>query len=286
MSTYKISFEQLRQDPAIAGMFDALERGFEKFDVDFYLVGALARDMWLGMNDTRPKRTTTDVDLAVFIPDTRTYNELKDYLVNEEGFNAYHGNSFVLIWQDGTEVDLMPFGDIEDNGVVHVEGTGYTTTHVDGFREVYEAGLPEMELESGNRFKFCTMAGVVLLKIIAWDDRPEIRRDDILDISDMLKHYFKIHEEEIFANHSELFLDENAELMGIAATVLGREMGKILKRNQVIANRVKGIIEENTKQQTNSRMGAIMTEYFDNTVEENIALLTRILAGIDEGNKK
>ncbi len=286
MSSYKISYDQLRQDPAIARMLDALERGFTKFKVDFYLVGALARDMWLGMNNKRPKRTTTDVDFAVFIPDTKTYNELKDYLISEEGFNSYHGNSFVLIWKDGTEVDLMPFGDIEDNGKVHVEGTGYTTIHVDGFREVYEEGLPDMELESGNRFKFCTLAGVVLLKIIAWDDRPEVRRDDILDISDMLKHYFSIHEEEIYENHNDLFLDENAELIEIAATVLGREMGEILKRNEEIANRVKGIIEENTRDQHNSRMGAIMTEYFDNTVEDNIGLLMRILSGINEGNKK
>jgi len=44
MSFYKINFEQLRQDPQISEMLSALERGLERFGIDFYLVGALARD--------------------------------------------------------------------------------------------------------------------------------------------------------------------------------------------------------------------------------------------------
>jgi len=270
----------------MSGLQISVERGFEKFGVDFFLVGALARDTWMGLNNKQPKRTTADVDFAILIPDTKTFTELKDHLIKEEGFNPYHGNSFVLLWKDGTQVDLLPFGDIEDNGSVHVEGTGYTTIHVDGFREIYDEGLPEIELETGNRFKFCSLPGIVLLKLIAWDDRPEMRRKDILDISDILNHYFDIDSDNIYGNHNELFLDENAELIEIAATVLGREMGEILKRNEDIANRVKGIIEDNARLQHSSRIGAIMTEYFDNTVEDNIGLLTRILSGINEGNKK
>jgi predicted nucleotidyltransferase len=285
MSYYKISFDQLRREAEMSGLLDAVQRGFEKFDVDFFLVGALARDTWMGLNNKQPKRTTADVDFAILIPDTKTFTDLKGYLIKEEGFNPYHGNSFVLLWEDGTQVDLLPFGDIEDNGSVHVEGTGYTTIHVDGFREVYDEGLPEMELESGNRFKFCSLPGIVLLKLIAWDDRPEMRRKDILDISDILNHYFDIDSDNIYENHSELFLDEKAELMDIGATVLGREMGEILKRNTEIATRVNGIIEDNIKDQQNSRIGNIMTEYFDNAVEDNIALLTRILSGINENKK-
>ena len=46
MNTYKINYEQLRQNPEITDMLSALERGFEKFEIDFYLVGAVARDVW------------------------------------------------------------------------------------------------------------------------------------------------------------------------------------------------------------------------------------------------
>ena len=47
MNTYKINYNQLRQQPEISGMLTALERGLAKFKVDFYLVGAVARDVWM-----------------------------------------------------------------------------------------------------------------------------------------------------------------------------------------------------------------------------------------------
>src|SRR6476620_10775272 len=113
MSFYKINYEQLRQQPGITEMLSALERGFEKFRIDFYLVGAVARDVWMsGINKIAPRRTTADIDFAVLINDKGTYEALKDYLINTERFYPYRGNAFVLIWKDKTEVDLLPFGAI------------------------------------------------------------------------------------------------------------------------------------------------------------------------------
>jgi predicted nucleotidyltransferase len=282
MSYYKIYFDQWQQDATISGLLDALQRGFGKFGIDFYLIGALARDTWMGLNDKKPRRATKDVDFAILIPDTKTFDQLKEYLVGEEGFNEYHGNAFVLLWTDGTQVDLMPFGEIEDNGVVHVEGTGHTSINVDGFREVYDEGLPEVELESGNVFKFCTLQGIVLLKLIAWHDRPEMRSKDILDISDILNHYFDIHSEKIYDGHNDLFEEEAAGLIDIAATVLGREIGAILLHNDNIASRVIDILTQNTNDSANSRIAEVMTSYFDNSIERNIAILQRIINGIQD----
>ena len=47
MNSYKINFKQLRLQPEISEMLSALERGFTKFGVDFYLVGAVARGAWM-----------------------------------------------------------------------------------------------------------------------------------------------------------------------------------------------------------------------------------------------
>ncbi len=195
MSSYKISFEQIRQSPELSQMLGSLERGLERFGIDYYLVGAVSRDVWMtGINNIAPKRTTRDVDFAVFINERGIYEKLREYLITTEGFNPNHENAFVLIWQDGTQVDLLPFGAIEDdNRRVTVQGTGYTSVHVDGFLEVYEQQLPEVELGGVHRFKFCTLPGIVLLKLIAWDDRPESRRSDILDISHILAHFFDIY---------------------------------------------------------------------------------------------
>ena len=115
MSSYKISFDQIRQDHALSDMLKALERGLEKFNIDYYLVGAVSRDVWMsGINSIPPKRTTGDIDFAVFINDKGIYEQLKEYLIKNENFSPFKENAFVLIWKDGTEVDLLPFGAVED----------------------------------------------------------------------------------------------------------------------------------------------------------------------------
>lgn len=265
-------------------MLSALERGFEKFGIDFYLVGAVARDVWMsGINKIAPRRTTGDIDFAVLINDKGIYEALKDYLIKTEGFQPTKENAFVLLWKDKTEVDLLPFGAIEDEeGKVTVQGTGYTTVHVPGFTEVYEEGLPELELAGDHQFKFCTLPGIVILKLIAWDDRPEARRDDINDISDILNHFFNMYDNEIWDNHSDLFADENAELKHIAARVMGREMAKIAKRNEKLYNRIDGILKINTGDLANSQMAAIMVEFYQNTVEDNVLLLQKLMQGFNE----
>lgn len=284
MSSYKINYKQLRQQPEITEMLSALERSFQKFGIDFYLVGALARDVWMsGINKITPRRTTGDIDFAVLINDKGTYEALKAYLVEEEGFHQFKDNAFVLFWKDKTEVDLLPFGAIEDeDGRATTSGMGLTNISLPGFIEVYEEGLPQLDLEGRHQFKFCTLPGIVLLKMIAWDDRPEIRRDDIKDISDILNHFFNMYDNEIWDNHSDLFGDEHADLMHIAARVMGREMNKIAKRNEKVFNRIEGILNANTDDMPNSKMGAIMIEYFENTLEENVLLLQQLKQGFTE----
>src|SRR5690606_18134992 len=149
MSTYKINFKELQQRPDFLEMLVALERGFKEFYIDFYLVGAVARDIWMtAINKIPPSRITRDIDFAVFIEDKGTYENLKRYLVEIEHFQPSRENNFVLLWQGRIQVDLLPFGNIEDENVkASFEGTGLTTMNMPGFREIYDSGLPEAELE-------------------------------------------------------------------------------------------------------------------------------------------
>jgi predicted nucleotidyltransferase len=276
MSTYRINFKQLRQQPELSEMLTALERGLKKFDIDFYLVGAVARDLWMSaIHDIPPSRITGDIDFAVFIDDKGTYENLQKYLIDIEGFSPYMGNAFVLVWKGFIQVDLLPFGEIEDkNDSVTVEGSGLTSLNMLGFKEVYDDGLPEVELEEIHTFKFCTLPGIVILKLLAWQDRPEIRRDDIKDVSNVLKHFFNMYDEEIYENHNDLFGDLDLHL--IAARVMGREMNKIAKRNDVLYNRIKDLLDVNI---VDIEMARIMVEFYENTIEDNLAILKQIKAG-------
>ena len=284
MPTYKINYNQLSQQPEITEMLYALQRGLEKFGIDFYLVGAVARNVWMtGINNIAPRRTTGDIDFAVLINDKGVYEALKTYLIITEGFQPYKGNEYVLIWKENLEVDLLPFGAIDDEDAkFNSNGLGSTSISLQGFSEIYNDGLPTLDLEGKHQFKFCTLPGIVLLKLIAWDDRPETRRDDIKDISDILNHFFDMNDNEIFENHHDLFEKEEASLKHIAARVMGREMSKIAKKNELLFSRIVDILDSNTLVSQNSDMAKIMIEYYDNTIDDNVRLLKHLRQGFTE----
>ena len=280
MKSWKVSIEQLRLDPATYELLDVLQKGFQHFGIDYYLVGAISRNAWMnGLHRIVPRRTTTDIDFAVLINDKGRFEELMSHLIKNENFVGSKENAFVLIWKNGYQVDLLPFGAIEDEDrKVSIIGTGFTSVDVPGFLEIYEGELPEIDINN-HRLKCCSLPGIVLLKLIAWDDRPELRSGDIIDIADILKYFFDMYTDEIYENHHDLFQYDEMELIDIAAIVLGREIKKIACRNKELENRLLHILNGNTESYATSRIAILMTSYFDNTAEDNYKLLIRIKHG-------
>ena len=91
-----------------------------------------------------------------------------------------------------------------------------------------------------------------------------------------------MYDNEIWENHSELFVEDDADLKHIAARVMGREMSKIAQRNEKLFGRIEEILNTNTDDMPNSKMAAIMVEYFENTVEDNVLLLQQLKKGFTE----
>ncbi|SHJ08939.1 Predicted nucleotidyltransferase [Arenibacter nanhaiticus] len=281
MSTYRINFKQLHQRPDFSEMLAALERAFQKHQVDFYLVGAVARDLWMtAIHQIPPSRITRDIDFAIFIEDKGVFENLKQYLVEIEHFQPSKENDFVLLWQGRMQIDLLPFGSIVDKNVkVNFEGTGLTSLNMPGFKEIYDSGLPEVELEGEHRFKFCSLPGIIILKLIAWEDRPEIRRDDLKDILSILSHFFNMYTDQIYEHHSDLFGYDDFGLNLIAARVMGREMKKIAIRNQKLHDRLSNLLAKNTMDINTSQMAKIMANLADITIEESLRPLLEMRLG-------
>jgi len=277
----KIPFNKIRSEGNYKEILEALERGFSKFGIDFYLVGATARDVWMrGIHEVPPKRATSDIDFGIMIKDSYIFDELKNYLTEVEGFTSYKENAFVLIWKDKTQIDLIPFGDLEQEGVVTVNGTGFTSMNVEGFKEVFEQASQEIQTED-QHFKVCTLAGIVILKLIAWDDRPEIRRDDIDDVAEIIKNYFHFNSEAIWEHHIDLFTDDN-DLDEIASQYLGREIGKIISGNAKLIDRIKEILEKGLSESNSNNLDELIARESSETIDFSRSLISHILAGIKE----
>jgi len=278
----KISLNKIRQEGNFKELLDAIERGFNQFGIDFYLVGATARDVWMrGVHKVTPKRATSDLDFAVMLKDRKQFGELKKYLIKVEGFVPYKENAFVLIWKDRIQVDLIPFGDLEKEGVVTVKGTGFTSMNVEGVRGVFEEASAQIQIDENMQFKVCTLSGIVVLKLIAWDDRPEVRGDDIDDIADILRHYFRFNSEAIWEKHFDLFVDD-AGLDEIASQYLGREIGKIVMKNSKLKYRIFDILKRGISETKSNGLDELLAKKLDNTIGFCRSLISHVIVGIKD----
>jgi len=162
-----------------------------------------------------------------------------------------------------------------------IPGQGSAQIAINGFREVYETGTDDVEFEDGHTFKVCTLPGIVILKLIAFDDRPEIRQKDIKDIALILKHYFDIESDLIYDDHSDLF-DADKDLHYIAVRVLGRQIKSIISKSEELTSRVIGILEMEINNPEKSVMGQLMVSGSEDSIFDAIELLKELLFGITE----
>jgi predicted nucleotidyltransferase len=279
--SYKISLHKIRQQH-LKEIFAQLEVHFTTLGIDFYLLGAVARDIWMtGVHGNTLGRITRDIDWAVMIPTEEVYTMLKKSLLDSGSFTPSRENEYVVIYKDGTPVDLLPFGGIEREGKVTLLGIGLTIVQVSGFSEVYQHGTARIEFEEGQGFKVCTLPGIVLLKLIAFDDRPEKRSKDILDIASILKVYYSISDNEIFDQHFDL-LDDGFEPDKAAARLLGRQMRPMLLHAEALRNRIQAILKTQIAYGENSPIAQILGRGMGKTIAEAKQLIEQLLEGTQE----
>ena len=222
----------------------ALQRAFDHFGINFYLIGAVARDIWMTQIYAElDRRTTKDLDLAVFINDTAEYDALLTWLVEQQGFTRAQSSAFCLLYPSATgsghvAVDLMPFGAIADEaGDVYFSGRGMERISTVGFTEVL-AEAATVATPTGQQWRVVTLPGIVVLKLVAWQDRPE-RGKDAVDIWNLLEVYFNLVQEEIYTSHLELLNEEETPdttnlMLLVGARVLGRHVRQLLTGGPVL----------------------------------------------------
>src|SRR5260221_4996748 len=101
--------------PAVLAMLTEFENVLKEFGTDFYLVGAVARDIRLAGNpDFAPTRRTKDIDIALLIADEEQFYKVKAALLATGNFMAHPTEAIKLFYKEAIEVDLLPFGEIEN----------------------------------------------------------------------------------------------------------------------------------------------------------------------------
>jgi predicted nucleotidyltransferase len=217
------SFKNFDSDE-LPSLFAALKRTFDAAEIPFYLIGARARDVWFLPN--KKSRITRDVDWIAASEENATFEEIRRQLIQNEHFTETK-TPYTLISPKGMTVDLLPF--------IH-----NSERSLEGLKEVFERGTEGVKFDDGATYQIATLPAIVLLKFIAWDDRPEHRLKDLDDISLIFDYYFDLNEEDIYDNHNDLFGDK--ELNEIAVFVIGRKIKHILHDSEPLKERLTHIL--------------------------------------------
>ena len=262
--------------------FDALEEAFAATGTDYYIIGALARDVWYSRG-SKSFRQTKDIDFAVLVGSTEDYNAVKQYLKENKNFLDSKSNAFAMHTNLGIQVDILPFGEIEIDDAVNFAGAGLTSIKVNGFREVYDSGTAEVKMETGHNFKIATLPSIVLLKLISFDDRPEQRSKDPRDIANIIAHFFDLQGDLIFNEHNDLFTEDvKADALDeISATVIGKEIKKICAANEKLLGRLNQILQSHIAQKEESLFVRNMVAETGGDVEKSVMLLQNIQSSLE-----
>ena len=257
-----------------------LEEAFNHFSIDFYLIGASARDLWLQKYKIKLPTVTRDIDFAVLISDIEEFSQLRKYLIEKKKFKPFSEAPHRFIFSKNEYIiDLLPFS---ETGAYYTSFKDKFDTKISvlGFKEVYEKGTNTKSLE-GKLIRTATLPGICILKLIAWSEKPELRRKDIKDFQVILQNYFEIESQQIYDSHIDLFNDDS-EIDLIAAQVLGRHMGEIIRDSIELKEKIITILEENISNPENSNIADIMVGRENSSVIDAISILEKVLIGIRE----
>ncbi len=213
----------------IAAICAAVKEACGLADTEAFLIGAQARDLW--MFPKKSFRLTKDIDWVVGTDSQEVYQQVRSVLIQKFAFTANSANHFKLTSPTGYELDLLPM--VSDE-----------LSHFLALQEIFEYGSDELSID-GQSYRAATLTSIVLLKLIAWNNKPENRSKDLKDIVFILIHFFEYYDDEIFEHHNDLFgdLDNNQ----IGARVIGREIRKTLQTKPEIVEEVIRILGKKDK---------------------------------------
>lgn len=232
--------------PSVAAMLKAMEKVFREFGVDYYLVGALARDIRLSAHKNfAAMRKTKDIDIAVMLDDEEQFYTIKETLLATGEFEESEYEAIKLIYKKEIEVDLLPFGEIE-NEDRELQLSRHTLLAMDmsGFKEVYPF-VETLTIAEGLSLNVCSLEGLIMLKLIANSDNPS-RTKDITDIEHFLKMYFELNSDEIYTEYLTVMdlydTGINEYLSLVSARIVGRKIKTILTGHTKATEQIKTIL--------------------------------------------
>ncbi len=251
--------------------------------VDFFIVGATARDILMEhLYKVKAPRMTRDIDIAVCVASWEEYEALTDALLATGGFlKATRDLRYDF---KGTLIDIIPFGEMfgRDN-MIRCPSNHETIINTLGFIDVYSHSMTlRLNSEPALDLKLPTIPGLVIMKLLAWNDAHPNRQKDAEDIYFIMRNYQHAGiEDRLYGEEESMLLEEgfDNELAGIR--LLGRDMARISSSDT--SKVVLEILVRETEEESPFKLAAQMTYSNHDGADDILAFLEKLKQGFIEG---
>jgi predicted nucleotidyltransferase len=281
MNTYNLSSDKIPQH--IINIIKSLKEILDKQAYDFILIGATARDIIIdGIYDLGISRLTADVDFAVFVPEWDNYTSMMNKLINSGRFSPTKA-THKLMYDNAYEIDIVPFGDIQDKeGQYTWPPDNIKTMNVAGFAEISDAAINI--ISSNINFKIASVPGICIMKLLAWKDRGLKDNRDGKDLGFILANYIEMKYEDLYAAHEDLMISPDFDRVVTTARIMGRDIGDLLKSNNVALRQVYEILDAATEDEEYSRLALSMKDGGSISYKTAYDAVIALMKGISDKN--
>ena len=181
----------------------------------------------------------------------KEYELLKKALIETKKFRDDAKNEQRIRWTGSDsemKVDLVPFGGLESPpGQIAFPPEDDFVMNILGFEQAFENSLL-LEADESLTVRTASLAGLTLLKFVAFNDRPQARRRDVQDIFFIAKNYLDAgNEDRLYdaAADADLLDDDDFDYQMSGARMLDRDVAQLLNAE------TKGIISKLLAEEAN-----------------------------------
>ena len=242
-------------DPVTLNILKSINDKASLLGIDYFIVGAVARDIILNYKFGMPvERKTNDIDICIKV---RSWDDFNNFVqkLSSEGLIEKSNSVHRYIFDKRTLIDIIPFGEIgrdkqeiiwPDENNLHMTVMGFDESYNNSEKIIIHQD-PEIIV------RFASLDGLVVLKLLAWDEKYPERKKDAQDIINIINHYLK-------AGNLNRLYNENSDLMELSpdtfdekllgARLIGRDISKWI--TQTTYDKIVEILSTQLNEDTNS----------------------------------
>lgn len=249
---YNLSSEQL-EHPLLKKLLDELIPVFLKLEIKFFVIGATARDIIMELHGEKSGRRTQDIDIAIAIDKWEEFSTIEKEIIQLPNFNKDLKQQQRFLYLKDFQLDIVPYGGIAsaENKIFWPPDQSFAMT-VLGFEEA-EKDLLRVKIDDTLEIDIVSLAGIFILKLVAWKDRHHKGNKDADDMGFILLNYLNIHEERaVMEYYEQVYEIENFSITKAGAALLGIDINILLSDNETNKEKLKAIIETEINSKENS----------------------------------